>query len=91
MATLAARGARILALEPISRTLVPWWEDWAGARDRSRRDAPTNGVSPIALPATLAALDRDAGFKRDGLTARSVAYQLDVPVGPPAMPRPAAP
>ena len=67
----AARGARVFAIEPIARGAVPWWPEWearaiaAGGRaDTWRFDAP--------LPATLAAIDRDAGFDRDALTARSV-------------------
>jgi hypothetical protein len=70
---LAARQMRIIIVEPIGRRLVPWWDEMAaraaraGARsDEWRFDDP--------LPEALAALDRDAGFQREGLTTRSVAW-----------------
>lgn len=74
---LARRGARVLAVEPIARRLVPWWERWAeravaagGRADEWKFDAP--------LPASLAELDEAAGFDREALTARSVAFNLTV-------------
>ena len=70
---LAARKTQILVIEPVARRLVPWWESFAergiaaGARaDEWRFTDP--------LPPVLADLDRDAGFDRDGLTARSLAF-----------------
>jgi hypothetical protein len=69
----AGRGAQVLVIEPVATSAVPWWAAWesrataAGARaDLWRFDDP--------LPASLAALDRDAGFDRDALTARSVYF-----------------
>jgi hypothetical protein len=70
---LAGRGARILAIEPVSRKLVPWWDDWS-ARGVATGARAGEWRFPIALPPVLAALDRDAGFDRDGLTARSLAF-----------------
>jgi len=71
--TLASRGTRVIVVEPIGRRLVPWWPALAeravraGARaDEWRFEDP--------LPAALASLDRDAGFQREGLTARSLAW-----------------
>lgn len=70
---LARRGARIVVIEPVARRLVPWWDRWAdravaagGRADEWRFDAP--------LPALLAELDEAAGFDREALTARSVAF-----------------
>jgi hypothetical protein len=70
---IAAHGTRIIIVEPIGRRLVPWWDDMVaramqgGAKaDEWRFEDP--------LPPTLAALDREAGFDRDGLTARSLAW-----------------
>ncbi len=69
----AARGARVLVIEPLATSAAPWWPDWvvrataAGARaDTWRFSTP--------LPAALAALDRDAGFDREALTARRVYF-----------------
>lgn len=73
LAALAGRGARILAIEPVSRRLVPWWDDWS-ARGVEAGAQAGEWRFPIALPPVLAALDRDAGFDRDGLTARSLAF-----------------
>lgn len=70
---LAARGTRVLIIEPISRSLVPWWDDWVartavpGARTSEWRFAD-------ALPPFLAALNDEAGFTREELTARSLAF-----------------
>jgi len=71
--TVASRGVRILAIEPVARRLVPWWAEWA---ERSAAGGARAGEwrFQIALPPALAALDRDAGFQRDGLTARSVCW-----------------
>lgn len=70
---LADRGVPILAIEPIARQLVPWWEQWA-ARSVAAGARSDEWRFPVTLPAALAALDRDAGFDRDALTARSVAF-----------------
>lgn len=68
---LADRGAHVLVVEPIARRSAPWWDDWA------RRVAAAGGradewrFDPV-LPPALAALDAEAGFLRDAITARSV-------------------
>jgi hypothetical protein len=54
---------------------VPWWGDWA-ARSAAAGARADEWRFLIALPPALAALDRDAGFDRDGLTARSLAFNL---------------
>jgi len=65
---LASRGVRILVLEPISRSLVPWWNEWASAGRASEwRFAD-------ALPPFLAELSDEAGFSRDELTVRSLTF-----------------
>ena len=75
MHTLAARGTAILIIEPIGRRLVPWWDDLATRAERAgARSHEWRFDDP--LPATLAALDRDAGFEREGLTARTVYWGL---------------
>ena len=65
---LASRGVPILVLEPIARSLVPWWNDWAGSgRAHEWRFAD-------ALPASLATLSQEAGFSREELTVRSLTF-----------------
>jgi len=73
---LAARKAQILVVEPVARRLVPWWESFAerGVAAGARADE-WRFTDP--LPPVLADLDRDAGFDRDGLTARSLAFGWD--------------
>ena len=70
LVTLAAAGTAALIVEPIARGATPWWPEWQdtltplGARcDDWRFETP--------LPPALAELDREAGFRRDGLAARS--------------------
>jgi SAM-dependent methyltransferase len=70
---LAARKTQILVIEPVARRLVPWWESFAerGVAAGARADE-WRFTDP--LPPVLADLDRDAGFDRDGLTARSLSW-----------------
>lgn len=70
---LAAQGRRIIVVEPIGRRLVPWWDDFAARAEGTGGQSREWRVEE-PLPPLLAALDRDAGFERDGLTARSVAW-----------------
>ena len=66
------RGASVLIVEPIAKSAVPWWHEWesafvgAGGRANEWRFA-------AALPSTLRALSDAAGFRRDELTARTLA------------------
>jgi SAM-dependent methyltransferase len=76
IARLAGSGARILAIEPIARSLVPWWDDWA-ARAVASGGRADEWRFAADLPPALATLDRDAGFDRDALTARSVTFNWE--------------
>ncbi|MCX6551260.1 MAG: class I SAM-dependent methyltransferase [Acidobacteria bacterium] len=66
-----ARGARVLIVEPIARTSVPWWDGWrtafvaAGGREDLWR-------VPADLPDVVARLDHAAGLDHRELTARSL-------------------
>jgi len=67
----AARGARVLILEPIARSVAPWWDDTAcrvadaGGRADEWRFA-------IDLPPLLQTLDKAAGLNHRELTVRSL-------------------
>lgn len=68
---MAASGSSALVIEPLARRATPWWEEWRDAL------APFGVRSDewrfeITLPAVLAELDREAGFRREGLTAKSL-------------------
>jgi len=72
------RGARILVIEPISRRVVPWWDEWAGAFvERGGRDDVWR-IEP-ALPEKWHDLDRAAGLDHRELTARSLYLPADGP------------
>ncbi len=70
----AASGDRVLVVEPLARSAVPWWNGWerafvsAGGRaDEWRFD--------VALPQLVAKLDRAAGLNHRPLTGRSLYVQ----------------
>ena len=80
---LAERGTSVLIIEPIARTVTPWWPEWqdrfaaAGGRaDEWRLETP--------LPAMLARLSDAAGFRREALTAKSL---WELPGDPGSQPR----
>jgi hypothetical protein len=67
----ARRGDRILVVEPIARSILPWWTEWAGAF------AEFGGRSdewrfPVELPGIISKLDRAAGLDHRELTGRSL-------------------
>ena len=75
LVTLAKAGAAVLVIEPIARSAVPWWDEWAaaftligGRADEWKFDA--------GLPPILAALDDAAGFRRRELAVRSLSAGL---------------
>jgi protein-L-isoaspartate O-methyltransferase len=67
----AERGTRVLVLEPIARSVTPWWDttrrgvEAAGGRGDEWRIA-------VELPPILELLDRAAGLKHHELTLRSL-------------------
>jgi SAM-dependent methyltransferase len=69
---LASKGASILILEPIARSLVPWWSEWAQAAT-SRNGRDDEWRFEAALPPTLSELSNEAGFSKEELTVRSLA------------------
>jgi hypothetical protein len=66
-----ARGSAVLVVEPIARSIAPWWGGWqtafaaAGGRADEWRFRPK-------LPDVVAKLDRAAGLDHRELTARSL-------------------
>lgn len=72
---LARRQVAVLVIEPIARRLTPWFDEWsdAFARAGGRSD---QWRFALDLPPQLAALDRDAGFQREGLSAKTLALNL---------------
>jgi hypothetical protein len=68
---LGGGGATVLVIEPLSGRAAPWWDEWteafAAAGGRANR-----WRTPNTLPRALRTLDRDAGFDRPDLVARSL-------------------
>lgn len=67
----AARGVAILIVEPIARSLTPWWEQTAG-RVRSIGGRADEWRFAAQLPPLLRLLDKAAGLDHRELTARSL-------------------
>jgi hypothetical protein len=67
----ASRGATVLVVEPISRRVTPWWNDWAdhflqaGGRSDEWRFS-------INLPQRLKLMDKASGLDHRELTGRSL-------------------
>ncbi|MGE3840419.1 MAG: hypothetical protein AB7I50_02410 [Vicinamibacterales bacterium] len=64
------RGAAVLVVEPIARSIAPWWNAWARVVERAggRTD---EWRFDVALPDIVRRLDRAAGLSHTPLTARS--------------------
>jgi hypothetical protein len=71
LAERAERGERLLVVEPVARSITPWWDELAapflriGARIDEWR-------FPVTLPPGLHRLDRAAGLDHRVLTARTI-------------------
>ena len=67
----AARGSRILILEPIARGITPWWDD-AAARIRQAGGRVDEWRFTEELPPLVRLLDKSAGLDHRELTARTL-------------------
>lgn len=67
----AARGARMLVVEPISGRLTPWWREWSAAVERAGGRADEWRFD-ADLPELVARFDRAAGLDHRELTAKSL-------------------
>ena len=64
-------GARVLVVEPLSRRVAPWWDEWSAAfRGEGGRDDEWRLAAE--LPERLRLLDKAAGLRHDRLTGRSL-------------------
>jgi hypothetical protein len=68
---LAARGTRVLVVEPIATSISPWWPEWAAAFQAAGGRADQWRFR-MELPMLLRRLDKAAGMRHDELTARSL-------------------
>jgi hypothetical protein len=67
----AARGTRVLIVEPIARAVTPWWDETM-ARVKARGGREDHWRIPVDLPPLLRLLDKAAGLHHQELTARSL-------------------
>jgi hypothetical protein len=67
----AGRGARILIIEPIARSIAPWWDALA-VRIVATGGRADEWRSPVDLPPSLRVFDKAAGLDHRELTARSL-------------------
>ena len=67
----ASHGGRVLVIEPIARSIVPWWDDMV-ARFASVGGQADEWRLPIDLPPLLEKFDRAAGLNHRELTFRSL-------------------
>ena len=65
------RGARVLVIEPIAKSLAPWWPSWADAF-RTAGGREDIWRFPADLPDITRRLDRAAGLDHRELTGRSL-------------------
>jgi hypothetical protein len=71
----AGRGTAILIVEPIARSITPWWDSAveAFATHRARADEWRFAVT---LPPLLEKFDRAAGLRHRELTCRTIAVNV---------------
>jgi len=67
----AARGARVLVIEPIARRTTPWWGE-AASRIEAAGGRADEWRFAVDLPPLLRLLDKAAGLDHRELTARSL-------------------
>jgi hypothetical protein len=75
----AGRGARVLVLEPIARSLVPWWDATADRVVAAGGRADTWRF-PVDLPPLLKMFDKAAGLDHRELTVRTLYVGASEPV-----------
>jgi hypothetical protein len=67
----AARGDRVLIVEPLARSAAPWWNRWRAAFE-SRGGRADEWRFRTELPGVVAKLDRAAGLNHREVTGRSL-------------------
>ncbi len=60
-----------LIIEPLARSAVPWWDAWASAFARAGGRADEWKLD-VALPPRLADISDAVGFRRQGISARTL-------------------
>jgi len=74
--TAASHGAAVIIVEPIARSLTPWW-DATAARVRAAGGRVDEWRFPVVLPPALEKFDRAAGLRHNELTARTMMVNVE--------------
>jgi hypothetical protein len=64
-------GSQVLVIEPIARSITPWWDDTA-RRVRAAGGRADEWTLPLDLPPLVALLDKAAGLRHEQLKVRSL-------------------
>jgi hypothetical protein len=67
----ARRGDRLLILEPLARSIAPWWDGWRSAVEK-RGGRADEWRFRVELPPLVSKLDHSAGLDHRELTGRSL-------------------
>lgn len=76
MLTAASQGAAVIVIEPIARSLTPWW-DHTAALVQTAGGRADEWRFPVALPPPLEKFDRAAGLRHHELTARTLMLNVE--------------
>jgi hypothetical protein len=71
---LARQDASVLVVEPIARRVTPWWDEWAATFGEARGVARDENWE-IGMSEEWADLARDAGFRHESLSVRSLSVR----------------
>lgn len=66
-----ARGVQVLIIEPIAKSITPWWREWESAFKAIGGRSDEWRVR-LPLPPLLKRLDQATGLRHDELTARTL-------------------
>jgi SAM-dependent methyltransferase len=64
-------AAQVLVIEPVAGGATPWWDEWEAAF-RAEGGRADRWKFDFELPPSLRTLDEAAGFRREGLSAKSL-------------------
>jgi hypothetical protein len=67
----AVQTVTVLIIEPLAHRATPWWDEWREALQSPLLRAD-EWKFDVELPPALARIDRAAGFRRAGLSARTL-------------------
>lgn len=64
-----SKGSRLLVIEPVSKRVAPWWDEWAGRFQKERCSVLERRLR-LDMPPKIALLARSAGLGADAMVVR---------------------